>query len=191
MTGEAVPYFDQSQEVNHLFETLHLISTGGGIPGNLQEVYTCPVFCGDLVWHGESNLIAFADGQLALDESTPLSEHPLGVMGSTPLDDGRFAFALALPPGAFTAPPAVRDATGTYLLTSFAETPEQVNTLPPTLSTSNSSKVLWVTDGSGALLQKGDSFFFAPTSGEFLYGITAVIGQTPHNLQWQPEIIVP
>ena len=132
-----------------------------------------------------------ATGQLLLDESTPLSEHPLGVTGGTPLEDGRFAFALALPPNSFNVPTAVKEAVGTYLLTSFAETPERVNSLPPPTTPLSGTKVLWAKDGSGALLDKEPFTFYAPASGEFLYEITAVLGQNPHRFQWQPEIIVP
>ena len=317
ITSELVIDLDPSLAYEQLVENLHLIPTGGGNLGNLRQVHTCRVFCRPIAWHGESNLVAFADGaalwlyniaadtpeqllenelpsldvttnddlsflhtpiawanngryllirrgnlnsstrlvldistgtlsaevaaladgiaapgvdflsevswmpddrllvmrtvaeprpitpvaelwrfdlasgQLVLDESTPLSEHPLGVMGSTPLEDGRFTFALALPPSTFNVSPAVKNAVGTYLLTSFAEPPGRVNSLPPATTPFSSTKVLWAKDGSGALLEKGSLIFYAPASGEFLFEITAVLGQNPHNFQWQSEIIVP
>jgi hypothetical protein len=56
--------------------------------------------------------------------------------------------------------------------------------------------VFWSRDGSGALLTQADrpdqsKIFYAPTDGEFLYEMTAVFGQNPHNFQWQPEIVLP
>ena len=316
VTSTVVTNLDPSLAFEELSEELYLLPTGGGNPGSLRQVYVCSVNCGDLAWHGESNLLAFSDGvalwlyniaanapeqllenqfptldatsnadpglihspiawarngrylliqqgtlndntrlvldvptgtlsaeaaaltqktvpdtdflsevgwmpddrllvvrtstepqsltpiaelwlfdlasgQLVLDESTILSEHPLGVMGSTYLEDGRFAFALGLPPGPFNVPPVVKEAVGTYLLTSFAETPGRVNTLPPTTTPLSGTKVLWAKDGSGALLEKGALFFYAPSNGDYLYEMTAVLGQTPHAFQWQPEIILP
>ncbi len=133
--------------------------------------------------------------ELVMEESAVLSDLPLGVLGGTNLEDGRFAFALNIPPSAANFEAAVQ-AVGTYQLTSLAETPERVNSLPPAGEAHLESRVHWAKDGSGAILvqeplQFQPNVFYAPTDGDFLYEITAVFGQNPHNFQWQPEIVVP
>jgi len=132
--------------------------------------------------------------QLNLEESATLADLPLGVSGGTYLADGRFAFALHEIPR--SDDPAAAQASGTYVLTSLAETPERVNSLPPTSTAYLHTQVVWAKDGSGALLvqqprQFETTVYYAPTDGDFLYDVTAVLGQNPHNFQWQPEIVVP
>ncbi len=133
--------------------------------------------------------------ELTLEESAVLSDLLLGVVGGTNLEDGRFAFALSIAPSPVTLDAAVQ-AAGTYQLTSLAEVPERVNSLPPAGDAYLENKVYWAKDGSGALLvqeprQYQPQVFYAPTDGEFLYEVTAVFGQNPHSFQWQPEIVVP
>lgn len=132
--------------------------------------------------------------QLNLEESATLANLPLGVSGGTYLADGRFAFALHEIPGS-DDPPAAQTS-GTYVLTSLAETPERVNSLPPTSTAYLHTQVVWAKDGSGALLvqqprQFETTVYYAPIDGDFLYEITAVLGQNPHDFRWQPEILVP
>ena len=159
-----------------------------------------------LVWQTEENDNNFTplvelwrfdlgSGKLVLEESAQLSDEMMGVMGGTYLEDGRFAFALDAPPTPNT-PTAVRDQIGTYQLTSLAEAPERVNSLPVLAEGFAQMQALWAKDGSGAFLTQTSypnqpKLFYAPTDGEFLYEVTAVFGQNPHNFQWQPEIIVP
>ncbi|MCB8976170.1 MAG: hypothetical protein H6657_01945 [Ardenticatenaceae bacterium] len=136
-----------------------------------------------------------ANEELVKEESTVLSTLPLGVLGGTTLENGRFAFALNSSPADLDNETAVA-AAGTYQLVSLAETPERVNTLPPSEAASWQSQVYWAKDGSGAILvqqprQFETTVFYAPTDGDFLYEITAVLGQNAHAFQWQPEIIVP
>jgi hypothetical protein len=132
--------------------------------------------------------------QLNLEESATLANLPLGVSGGTYLADGRFAFALHELPG--SDDPSAAQVSGTYVLTSLAETPERVNSLPPTSAAYLHTQVVWARDGSGAILVQRPSPFeatvyYAPTDGDFLYDITAVLGQNAHAFQWQPEIVVP
>ena len=136
-----------------------------------------------------------ANEELVKEESTVLSTLPLGVLGGTTLENGRFAFALNSSPADLDNETAVA-AAGTYQLVSLAETPERVNTLPPSEAASWQSQVYWAKDGSGAILvqqprQFETTVFYAPTDGDFLYEITAVLGQNAHAFQWQPEIIIP
>ena len=131
---------------------------------------------------------------MVLEESAVLSEQRLGVLGGAHLEDGRFAFALDESPDAPAA--AENSAAGTYLLTSLAEAPVQVNDLPPVEQGRVQMRIIWAKDGSGALLRLVERrfqsrLFYAPTDGDLLYEITAVIGPNSHNFQWQPEIIVP
>ncbi|MCA9917017.1 MAG: hypothetical protein KC445_03650 [Anaerolineales bacterium] len=158
-----------------------------------------------LVWHTESTETSFVpfvelwrfdlgSGEMVLEESAQLSEAMLGVLGGTYLEDGRFAFALDAAPA--ENPDDAQNQIGTYQLTSLAETPDRVNSLPPSDGTYRQATVLWSADGSGALLTQSDQpnqpkLFFAPTDGEFLYEVTAVFGQNPHSFRWQPEIVVP
>lgn len=159
-----------------------------------------------LVWHAEqsdSDLIPLVElwrfdlgeGELVLEESARLSEEMMGVMGGTYLEDGRFAFALDAPPSPNDTE-TLREQIGTYQLTSLAETPERVNSLPILVEGFAQTQVLWARDGSGAFLTQAyrpnqPKLFYAPTDGDFLYEVTAVFGQNPHDFQWQPEIIVP
>lgn len=133
--------------------------------------------------------------ELILEESARLSDQPLGVTGGANLEDGRFAFSLhSYGPESESA--LIREITGLYQLTSLAEIPERVNTLPPVYGIPRQANVFWSQDGSGALLSQRIgapqlNIYYAPTNGEFLYDLTAVFGQNPHDFQWQPEIIVP
>ncbi|MAT96703.1 MAG: hypothetical protein CL608_06125 [Anaerolineaceae bacterium] len=136
-----------------------------------------------------------AAGELVLEESATLSDLRLGVTGGTYLEDGRFTFALDDPLGP-EGGSATNEAAGIYQLTSLAETPERVNSLPPIEGIYRQANVFWAKDGSGALLTQAvdlnqAKIFYAPTDGDFLYEITAVFGQNPHNFQWQPELVVP
>lgn len=132
--------------------------------------------------------------QLNLEETATLTDLPLGISGGTYLADGRFAFALHEIPG--SDDPSAAQVSGTYVLTSLAETPERVNSLPPTSAAYLHTQVVWARDGSGAILvqqprQFETTVYYAPTDGDFLYDVTAVLGHYPHNFQWQPEIVVP
>jgi hypothetical protein len=135
-----------------------------------------------------------SSGELVLDESAQLSAEKVGVIGGVYLENGRFAFALDAPPVQNIG--SAQNTIGTYQLTSLAETPERVNSLPPDDGTYRQATVLWAADGSGALLTQSDrpnqpKLFYAPANGEFLFEVTAVFGQNPHSFRWQPEIIVP
>ncbi len=159
-----------------------------------------------LVWHtqiDENNTTPVVElwrfdvtgAALQLEETASLSDQQMGVTGGIHLEDGRFALALNDSPG-LEGEATVNQAAGTYLLTSLAETPERVNSLPPNDQVYRQANVFWSQDGSGALLTQADrpnqpKIFYAPTDGEFLYELTAVFGQNPHAFQWQPEIIVP
>lgn len=158
-----------------------------------------------LVWHTESTETSFVpfvelwrfdlgSGTLVLDESARLSQEMMGVLGGIGLENGRFAFALDVPPAENIN--VTENQSGTYQLTSLAEAPTRVNSLPPGDGTYRQATVLWSADGSGALLTQSDQpnqpkLFYAPTDGAFLYEVTAVFGQNPHSFTWQPEIFVP
>jgi hypothetical protein len=136
-----------------------------------------------------------ASEEVVLEESTVLSDLPLGVLGGVALENGRFAFALDV---SFTAQNSetAAAAAGTYQLVSLAEAPERANSLPPGQAVPQQNLVYWAKDGSGAILVQQPSpfestVFYAPTDGDFLYEITAVLGQNAHAFQWQPEIVVP
>ncbi|MCC6605468.1 MAG: hypothetical protein IT327_19835 [Anaerolineae bacterium] len=134
-------------------------------------------------------------GEMVREESAVLSDLPVGLLGGTNLESGRFAFALSAAPSASSSQAALQ-AVGTYQLTSLAEMPERVNSLPPAGEGRLQSDIYWARDGSGALLvqqprQFETTVYYAPTDGDFLYDITAVLGQNPHDFQWQPEIVVP
>ena len=116
------------------------------------------------------------------------------MLGGIGLENGRFAFALDVPPAENIN--VTENQSGTYQLTSLAEAPTRVNSLPPGDGTYRQATVLWSADGSGALLTQSDQpnqpkLFYAPTDGAFLYEVTAVFGQNPHSFTWQPEIFVP
>ncbi len=132
-------------------------------------------------------------GEMVREESAVLSDLPLGLLGGTNLENGRFAFALGAVP---SNSQATLQAVGAYLLISLAEMPERVNSLPPGGEGRLQSNIYWAKDGSGALLvqeprQFEATVYYAPTDGDFLYDVTAVLGQNPHDFQWQPEIVVP
>ena len=133
---------------------------------------------------------------MVLEESANLTNQTVGAVGGTYLEDGRFAYALVQAPEAATPPESLTNVVGTYLLTSLNETPQRVNILPLAAQVTVATKTIWAKDGSGALLVQEPApsqsiVYYAPTSSEILYEITAVLGQTPHSFQWQPEIIVP
>lgn len=133
--------------------------------------------------------------EVVLEESTVLSDLPLGVLGGVALENGRFAFALNSSLAELDNETAVA-ASGIYQLVSLAEAPERVNSLPPSQAVPQQSQVYWAKDGSGAILvqqprQYETIVFYAPTDGDFLYEMTAVLGQNAHAFQWQPEIVVP
>lgn len=132
-------------------------------------------------------------GEMVREESAVLSDLSLGLLGGTNLENGRFAFALSAAPNSSQS---ALQAVGTYQLTSLAEMPERVNSLPPAGEGRLQSDIYWAKDGSGAILvqeprQFETTVYYAPTDGDFLYDITAVLGQNPHDFQWQPEIVVP
>ncbi|GJM40562.1 MAG: hypothetical protein DHS20C20_08440 [Ardenticatenaceae bacterium] len=134
-------------------------------------------------------------GELILEETAQLSHENLGVMGGIHLEDGRFAFALDAAPLGSEAE-QLQAPQGIYQLTSLAEQPERVNSLPPNEGGSRQVTVLWAADGSGALLLQSDRptqplLYYAPADSNILYEVTAVFGQNPRAFQWQPEIILP
>ena len=119
----------------------------------------------------------------------------MGVTGGTYLEDGRFAFTLHSNYSKEDVA-EIREFAGIYHLTSLAETAERVNSLPSVNGIPRQADAFWLRDGSGALLTQADGteqrkIYYAPTNGEFLYGLTLVFGQNPHAFQWQPEIIMP
>ncbi|MBK8902141.1 MAG: hypothetical protein IPM53_13230 [Anaerolineaceae bacterium] len=165
------------------------------MPDDRLLVWRSHTQSGDLTPQVELWRLNLDAAELVLEESAELSDLPLGLLGGVHLEDGRFAFALNTSPSA-TTNQAARQAAGTYLLTSLAETPERVNSLPPAEEGRLQSEVYFAKDGSGAVMvlaprQFETAVFYAPTDGDFLYEVTAVLGQNPHNFEWQPEIVLP
>lgn len=123
------------------------------------------------------------NGVVSREEWATLSDQPLGAGGQQYLEDGRFAYVLFAP--------EANPAAGTYILKGMAETPQRVNAVPPVTFAPGGQHALWAADGSGAIVVSGERVYYAPTEGEALFEVTAVLGSNPAQFQWQPEIVVP
>lgn len=126
--------------------------------------------------------------QVVLEESTLLSDQNLGAAGQQYLDDGRFAYVLF-------GEAATYNEAGMFHLTSLNEVPERVNASPPVQFFPGAGKATWSSDGFGAIIIPGGgqtpSIYYGTATGDFLYDLTAVLGNEAHAFHWQPEIIIP
>lgn len=115
--------------------------------------------------------------KVVLEESKILGDSQFSTISPTHLADGRFAYALL---SATNNPTA-----GLYLLTAIAEQPQRVNAILPTATTWD-SQVVWLADGSGALISQSNATLFAVANNQNLYDIQPLLGQYPHHFHWLP-----
>ena len=122
------------------------------LPDDRLLVWRTRTEANDLTPQAELWRLNLDAAELVLEESAELSDLSLGLSGGTYLEDGRFAFALNVDPSAAINQTALQ-AVGVYQLTSLAETPERVNTLPPPDAGILQSDVYCANHGSGANLE--------------------------------------
>lgn len=114
-------------------------------------------------------------GELVLEESHILGDSQFFSSSPAHLADGRFAYALVTTSNNSTA--------GIYFLTAMTEQPQRINALLP-VRDDFETQVLWLADGTGALIRQANSLLYASSDNQTLFNVRPLLGQSAHHFSW-------